>query len=98
MAVPSTQEFTSAAFIWSDLSANVDCEASDPRLGQAPGAVVGGGRMCRAILITNGGTLDIIRADGVTIDCTDTIPAGTLVPCQAKSVRASSSARGFIYW
>jgi hypothetical protein len=96
MPSPSTQEFTSAAYIYTDLTANVTCATSDPRA--ATGGSVGAGRYCRAFLVTSAGTLDSIRADGTTVDIADSIPAGTLVPIQAKVLLASSGAKGLVLY
>lgn len=94
MSGVNTQEFTSAAYVYTALSANLDCITSDPRRSSA----ITEGKPIRSFLVLFGGTLDVIRVDGTTVDSTDAVPAGVLVPCQARTVLASSGCRGIAFW
>ena len=97
MASPSTDLFSSSAYVFFDDSANFDVIANDPRSG-GTNEMAGDGRMCRAILITTAGTLHTIRADDTTVDITDSIPAGVVVPIECKSIRASGTCKGVVLY
>lgn len=98
MASPSTELFSSSAYVFFDDSANFDVIASDPRADGGTNEPAGHGRMCRAILITTAGTLHTIRADGTTVDITDSIPAGVIVPIECTSIRASGTCKGLVMY
>ncbi|HJQ57426.1 MAG TPA: hypothetical protein VJ890_10990 [Vineibacter sp.] len=94
MATVNTQQHTSAVYVFFDDSADFDVYANDPRSASATGTDKG--RPCRGILITTAGTLHTIRLDGTTVDITDSIPAGTFVPIQCKSIRAAGTCKGLV--
>ncbi len=91
MATVNTDQFTSAAYVFSALSSNFDTKSNDPRSNREHEQ-----RYCRAILVVTAGSLHVIDAEGTTVDIADALPSGTVVPIQAKTVLASSGTTGVL--
>lgn len=87
MGTQSTDEFTSAAFVFTTIASNFDVLANDPRAKNNRE-----GRPNRAVLVLGAGSLHVIDLEGTTVDIAEAVPAGTLVPIQAKTILASGTA------
>jgi hypothetical protein len=91
MGTQATNQWTSAAYVYTTLASNFDVLASDPRATNPRE-----GRPNRAIIVINAGSIGVIDLEGTTVDITDSVPAGTLLPIVAKTILASSGSVGVL--
>lgn len=95
MPVPYSESNSSSAF-WKEFTS-----ATTPALGTAIDltAIVGSqGRACREIIMLASGTLNVLRPDGTDGSTLTSLDAGTNLPIQAITIKATQTAAILVLW